>query len=208
MRNQEEIIAKARADRRKFRRVRIDQPGKVFLPETLQEIPCMVVNISPGGAMVHCDAGLRWGNRVVLYIDDIGRFEGVVARVDGFGLGINFTSTALKRERTAEQLTVFVNRGLVDEHSLRRHERVQLSGFIRFLRKDASYVLSEVMDLSLSGISLKTSVRPPVGEFVLIGELAARVARHHDQGIGLEFVGITFANTDMVRAKLTITPTP
>jgi hypothetical protein len=46
----------------------------------------------------------------------------------------------------------------------------------------------EVLDLSLSGVSLATDVRPPVGEFVLIGQMAGRVARHHENGIGIEFV--------------------
>jgi len=46
-----------------------------------------------------------------------------------------------------------------------------------------------VLDLSVSGVSLKTNMRPPIGEFVLIGQMAGRVARHHEQGIGIEFVG-------------------
>ena len=39
------------------------------------------------------------------------------------------------------------------------------------------------------GVSLKTDVKPPIGEFVLIAQIAARVARHHTDGIGIEFVG-------------------
>ena len=31
-------------------------------------------------------------------------------------------------------------------------------------------------------------MRPPIGEFVLIGQMAGRVVRHHDTGIGITFV--------------------
>jgi hypothetical protein len=47
----------------------------------------------------------------------------------------------------------------------------------------------EVMDISVGGVSLKTDVRPPIGEFVLIAQIAGRVARIHEDGIGIEFVG-------------------
>jgi hypothetical protein len=45
-----------------------------------------------------------------------------------------------------------------------------------------------VLDLSLSGVSLKTECRPLIGEMVLIGQTAGRVVRHHENGIALEFV--------------------
>ncbi len=31
-------------------------------------------------------------------------------------------------------------------------------------------------------------MRPPIGEVVLIGQMAGRVARHHETGIAIEFV--------------------
>jgi hypothetical protein len=45
------------------------------------------------------------------------------------------------------------------------------------------------MDISTGGVSLRTDIRPELGEFVLIAQLAGRVTRHHDQGIDIEFVG-------------------
>jgi hypothetical protein len=61
-----------------------------------------------------------------------------------------------------------------------------------------------VLDLSVSGISVKTDVRPPIGEFVLIGQMAGRVARHHGEGIGIEFVGGGAGNTTGLRAQLAV----
>src|SRR5277367_3322327 len=87
-----------------------------------------------------------------------------------------------------------MNKELIEESDIRRHDRTPTKGIARFTRSDGQFVACEVMDLSVSGVSLKTDVRPPIGEFVLIGQMAGRVARHHDQGIGIEFIGGTPAN--------------
>jgi hypothetical protein len=146
--------------------------------------------MSSGGAAIACDIVPGRGTPVVLYIDGFGRFEGTVARHLGeLGFGVAFVCTPAKRERTAEQLTLFLNKSLVDETALRRHERTNQKGFAKFTRVDGQIVHCEVMDISVGGVSLKTDIRPPIGEFVLIAQMAGRVARHHEHGIGIEFVG-------------------
>ncbi|MBV9045106.1 MAG: hypothetical protein JO348_05225, partial [Alphaproteobacteria bacterium] len=60
-------------------------------------------------------------------------------------------------------------------------------------------------DLSPTGVSVKTALKPPVGEFVLIGRLAGRVARHHEHGIGIQFVGLTESHTtDTLHAHIAV----
>ncbi len=125
-------------------------------------------------------------------------------RSDGNAFGVRFVCTALKRERTAEQLTLFMNRSLVDESELRRHDRTPTKGLTRFTRADGQLVPCEVLDLSVSGISVRTDLRPPIGEFVLIGQMAGRVARHHGEGIGIEFVGGGAGNSERLRAQLAV----
>ena len=185
----EPVIAKARAERRRFRRVRLDLPGRLFTPADGQESRCQVLDLSPGGAAIGCPNAPAPGTQIVLYVDGFGRFEGQVARRDEAGFGVRFSCTAMKRERTAEQLTLFLNKSLVDETVLRRHERTNHKGFAKFTRADGQVVHCEVMDISAGGVSLKTDVRPTVGEFVLIAQMAGRIARHHEHGIGVEFVG-------------------
>jgi hypothetical protein len=105
------------------------------------------------------------------------------------GFGVQFACTASKRERIAEQLTLFLNKALVDETVLRRHERTHQKGFAKFTRADGQVINCEVMDISVGGVSLKSEIKPPIGEYVLIAQTAGRVARHHEHGIGIEFVG-------------------
>lgn len=190
MKDAEPVIARAKAERRRYRRVRVDLPGRLFMPADGREARCVIEDLSPGGAAIRCDLAPEAGAAVVVYADGFGRFEGVVARPGGASaFGVAFQCTPSKRERTAEQLTLFLNKSLVDETVLRRHERSNQKGFAKFTRADGQIVSCEVMDISVGGVSLKTEIKPPIGEFVLIAQIAGRIARHHEQGVGVEFVG-------------------
>jgi PilZ domain len=177
------------AEKRRFRRVNLDLPGRLFFPADSHEERCTVLDLSPGGAAVRSASAPESGTQVVLYVDNFGRFEGHVTRRHDDGFGIEFVCSPAKRERTAEQLTLFLNKALADDSILRRHERSGKKGFAKFTRADGQIVSCEVVDISVGGVSLKTTVKPPIGEFVLIAQIAGRVARHHDDGIGIEFVG-------------------
>ena len=185
----EPVVAKAGAERRRFRRVRVDLPGRLFVPSDAREARCTISDLSPGGGAIVCEIIPEAGTPVILYVDGFGRFEGNVVRRDGYGFGIAFICTPSKRERTAEQLILFLNKALVDDSMMRRHERSSQKGFAKYTRVDGQVVQCEVMDISVGGVSLKTDVKPPIGEFVLIAQIAGRVARHHADGIGIEFVG-------------------
>jgi len=130
---------------------------------------------------------------VVLYVDGFGRLEGTVTRaikgeIDQTCFGVKFHCSAHKRDRLAEQLAVYVSRGTVDQTALRRHDRKPTRGLAHFTRATGEIVHCEVLDLSLGGVSLVTDVRPQIGEIVLIGQMAGRVARIHENGIAIEFV--------------------
>jgi hypothetical protein len=188
--NRDALEDKVRQERRKYLRVRVDLKGRLFMPGQDREAACTVTDMSPGGAQVICEVTSQAQEDVVLYIDGFGRFEGTVARGpqgEG-GFGVRFNCTALKRERIAEQLNHYLKNGAVDETLLRRHDRKPNRGLARFTRASGEVVNCEVLDLSLGGVSLATEVRPQIGEIVLIGQMAGRVARIHENGIAIEFV--------------------
>src|ERR1700748_503339 len=97
-RTQDPVAARAKAERRRFRRVAVNLAGKLFLPADSREVICQVVDLSPGGASLECDFVPEPNTAVVLYCEGgFGRFEGTVARRDGFGFGMRFHATAMKR---------------------------------------------------------------------------------------------------------------
>jgi hypothetical protein len=189
MTDAEPVEAKSGAERRRFRRVKMDLPGRMFLPSDSREASCTILDMSPGGVAVASEIVPEMGAPVVLYMDGFGRFEGNVVRRDEAGFGLAFVCTPSKRERTAEQLILFLNNSLGEDSLMRRHERASQKGFAKFTRADGQIVHGEVSDISVNGVTLRTDVRPGIGEFVLIAQIAGRVARHNADGISIDFVG-------------------
>jgi len=149
---------------------------------------CTVVDLSAGGAGVLCADAPPLSTFVVLYIDGLGRYEAVSTRyVDGV-LGLRFLCRDAKRKRLIDKLNSYVSNGVTDVTRLRAHERVPAVTALHFTRPNGDMVKCEVLDISLKGMSLKTNGRPPIGEFIQVGRSYGRVVRHHDQGVGVEFI--------------------
>jgi hypothetical protein len=195
----EKVIARASQERRRFRRVHIAVAGRLYIPATQEEAICTVEDISPGDASIMCELKREPQGRAVIYLDGLGRFEGPVVRAKPGGFVMTFTCSQQKRAKLAEQLTLELNRHLLSESDVRRHDRVETASgnFTHFTRSTGEQVRCEVMDLSLTGVSVRSESKPPVGEHILIGTRAGRIARHHDDGIGVEFLGLTPSNGPM-----------
>jgi hypothetical protein len=143
--------------------------------------------MSPVGAQIACNHIPTVGSQVVLYIDGLGRFEAEVSRTMDGRFGARFHCSALKKERVSEQLVLLTNRGAGGDQVLRRHDRTPTPGFAHFTRANGEAIACEVLDLSLSGLSLKTGTKPRIGETIVIGQMSGRVVRHHESGIAVEF---------------------
>lgn len=178
-------------NKRAYERTRTSLAGKMFVPAEERTVDCGIVDLSAGGAGILCSDMPPLETYVVLYIDTFGRFEAVVARCVGDVLGLRFVCTEAKRKRLVEQLTHTVAPAPEETPVLRKDRRVKISPISFFTRVNGDRVDCEIIDISLTGASLKTGKRPPVGEMILIGQMAARVVRQHDNGIA-----ITFATTN------------
>jgi hypothetical protein len=180
------VTPPAIVERRRFQRVRLDLQGRYMLAGG-QEFPCEVVNMSPGGVALMAATRGRIGERVVAYVDHVGRIEGVIARQlpDGFALSI--TSSRHKREKFAAQLTWLANRNLLPEQ--RRHPRLPpRHPSAQLIFPNGVRVTCRVIDISQSGAGIASNQRPTLGSLVTLGKTAARVARYIDEGFAVEFI--------------------
>ncbi len=181
-----DYLQDARAFRR-FQRVPVVLFGRYML-ENRREYPCQTVEMSPGDMALFAPVKARVGEKVVVYLDQIGRFAGVTARQTDTGFALTMNLSQAKRNRLADQLTWFANRqscSLIDD---RRHERIVPLMQRTLLRlPDGQEIIAKIRDISLSGAGLETEVRPSTGAHIMIGSTPAIVVRHFDGGIGAEF---------------------
>ncbi len=182
------IASRIGADRRRHRRIHLNLLGR-FMRSNKREYPCQLVDISVGGASIQSPVVLERDERVIAYFDHIGGIEGQVVRLFDGGFAMRLSATQHKREKLAAQLTWLINRAEMSGIEERRHERVALTNKLSVLKlADGSELDCQVIDISLSGASLGMRLRPELGSEVVLGKQRARVMRHHDSGIGVEFL--------------------
>jgi hypothetical protein len=182
-----EIASSQAADRRRYQRVEVNLLGRFMLPNW-QEYPCQVIDMSPGGAGIVSPVTGNIGDRVVAYIDHIGRVEGTIARHISGGFAMTIKASKHKRDKLASQLTYLANKEILDLPEDRRHERQPVENpYSRITMSDGRNYQCVVLDISLSGAAVRTTVRPAINSAVQLGNMRARVVRHLDDGIALEF---------------------
>ena len=79
--------------------------------------------MSPGGMALIAPIAGQPGERVIAYVDHLGRLEGKVARVLENGFAMTIGATLRKRDKLAAQLTWLANRQILNLPEDRRHDR-------------------------------------------------------------------------------------
>lgn len=174
-------------DRRRYQRVKLNILGRYML-EDRREFPCQAINMSPGGVALIAPAVGSLNERVVTYLDYIGRVEGRLTRVIDGGFAMTVEATPRKREKLAAQLTWLANRHVLNLAEDRRHERyTPMNPFSEVILPNGGRLRCRIIDVSLSGAALALIERPPIGTPVTLGTVRARVVRHFDEGVAVEF---------------------
>ena len=174
-------------ERRRFQRVRVELLGRYMLPDR-REYPCQVINMSPGGMALIAPVGGAPGDRVIAYVDHLGRLEGHVARMFPNGFAMTIGATPRKRDKLAAQLTWLANRHILSLPEDRRHGRIAPRNPIsRLIMPNGVNVSCRIIDVSQSGAGVATEQRPPIGALVTLGKVQGRVVRHLEDGFAIEF---------------------
>src|ERR1700704_1608698 len=96
-------------ERRRVQRVRVNLLGRYMLSDR-REYPCQVANMSPGGMAVIAPVSGQEGERVIAYIDHLGRLEGKIARLYQNGFAMTVSATPRKRDKLRAPLTWLAHR--------------------------------------------------------------------------------------------------
>jgi hypothetical protein len=130
------------------------------------------------------------GERVVAYLDHVGRVEGKITRLIDNGFAMTISATPRKRDKLAAQLTWLANRQILNLPEDRRHGRfTPRNPLARLILPNGTNVSCRVIDLSQSGaaIAIAEALRPVVGAMVTVGKTQGRVVRHIEDGFAIEF---------------------
>jgi hypothetical protein len=171
----------------RFQRVKVSVLGRYMLADR-REFPCQILEMSPGDALVVAPVPGSEGERVIAYVDHIGRIEGEVkSRVDG-GFVMDVVASGRKRDKMAAQLTWLANKDILNLPEDRRHERVVPDNrHSTVVLEDGRRYNCKIIDISLSGAAIEIAVRPAMGTPITLGRMRARVVRHFPDGIAVEF---------------------
>ncbi len=179
--------ARTRADKAKFQRVHVSVLGRYMLADR-REFPCQILEMSPGDALVIAPVAGLAGEKVIAYVDHVGRIEGtIISPIEG-GFQMDIAASPRKRDKMAAQLTWLANKDILNLPEDRRHERVVPD--IRHstvVLDDGRRYNCKIIDISLSGAAIELDVRPAMGTPVTLGRMRARVVRHFQNGVAVEF---------------------
>jgi len=176
-----------RVDAARFQRVQVSVLGRYMLADR-REFPCQVLEMSPGDAVVIAPVAGVVGEKIIAYLDHIGRVEGtIVKQVEG-GFLMDIAASARKRDKMAAQLTWLANKDVLNLPEDRRHERVVPDArHSTIVLDDGRRYNCKIIDISLSGAAIELDVRPAMGTPVTLGRMRARVVRHFQNGVAVEF---------------------
>lgn len=171
----------------RFQRVKVSVLGRYML-EDRREFPCQVLEMSPGDARVIAPVAGGAGEKVIAYLDHIGRIEGMITEAIDGGFVMDMAASPRKRDKMAAQLTWLANKDVLNLPEDRRHERVVPdSRHSSVVLDDGRRYNCKIIDISLSGAAIELDVRPAMGTPVTLGRMRARVVRHFQDGVAVEF---------------------
>lgn len=175
------------ATRRMYPRHDLILKGRCMF-ENMSEHLCQSVNISATGLALTCDHPARAGDRVVIYLERLGRLEGSIIRATKGAFAVALTTSIRKRLKLASQIEQLA--------SVPAEQRVENRMNDRFVPTDRAATIKHgkdtrdalIVDVSRTGIALRTTLSAAIGDTVVVGQrLFGRVARHFPGGFAIAF---------------------
>lgn len=177
----------------RFRSVSLTLQGRFMRPDK-SEIPSKLIDVSVAHMSLTSPVEVQPDERIVAYFEHIGLLDGLVDKIFQSGFSMRLNITTRKREKLAAQLTWLINRAEFSGLEERRHERIAVGNKTVSMQIGERAVECALLDISLSGASLGTHLRPIVGTEVVVGVQHAIVRRHHEHGIGVQFLQVQEAS--------------
>lgn len=131
---------------------------------------------------------IRADDHIIAYVDNVGRLEGTVISVQRDDFTLQLIQTVHQKNKLAAKIN-WLSKNTSQQSEQRRHTRHTPARTEAILiLDDGSEHACKILDLSLSGAAVATNLRPPLRSIVTLGNSQAKVMRHFEDGIGIEFL--------------------
>jgi len=163
--------------------------GRYMLPDG-SEFPCSTLGISPTWVALKSSRSGQPGERVVAYVQDLGRLAGVIMLRAKEWFAVEICATLLKQGRLTSRIQLLADREAQGDRNRRKGDRIDMSdSWIALRTADGLEYSTALIDLSHTGAAIRLDVTLPVGAEVTIGDRTANVARLFTGGLAVNFRG-------------------
>lgn len=185
-------------DRRSHQRLDLVLSGR-FMTSNQEDHGLQTVNVSCNGALFMSPHQPKPGERVICYIEGLGRVDGFVSRVTENGFAAAFRTTDHKRDKLADKIIWLANKdelNLQEERGARRF--MTNAGPVILRRENGRKIQCRVIDISLTGAGLETDGPVPlIGELVSTKNFRGEVVRCDAKSFGIRFLKAFDSETEL-----------
>jgi hypothetical protein len=173
--------------RRQQERAKLRLPGRCMLANRL-ELICTTIDLAPSGVAVECGDQGQVGDRVVAYINRLGRIEGEIARQLRNGFAFKVAAPPRKIEKLSTRIAWLVKHDVYGAPDNRQRERVEADEEqIIVTTPDGEEYVATLIDVSNDGAAVNVAIAPPIGSPLTVGQRRARVVRHFAGGVAVKY---------------------
>lgn len=172
----------------KFRSVDVNLPGR-FMRADRSEFDCVAYIMSAGEVSIQTPTITVAGERIVAYLETVGRVAGQVTAITQHGFVMSIVAPSKHRDKLADKLTWLHNlnkSGINDDRDQKRftpvHDKCEISVVT------GEVYQCRLIDMSSGGMAVNVDLKAPVGSLVKFEDASAVVVRNFQGGIALEFV--------------------
>lgn len=187
---------------RRHQRVALNIPAEVVV-NSIDIVKGVLINVSPGGLALVCDAPVTVGDSIIVYARDLDILPGRVARLlpDGFAASLILTKS--HRIKLIEQLFLHTNPAYRDSVNERRatprHGHHDQHNVCRL--PDGSGLFVKIIDMSVNGAAVDSRRKPSIGTPIRIAQRSGIVVRHTPRGFAIGFEDISAQQKNAVHNK-------
>jgi hypothetical protein len=175
------------SERRRYDRATLTLSGRYMLADG-QEFDCQVIDVSPVGVAIRGPLVGDPGERVVVYVQELGRIEGVVVRRSSDSFAMDLRVCSNKLHKLAARIDWLIRRQTEDCPERRSFVRFDREEELTTLQlSDGRAFAAALLDVSTNSAALEVGVTPPVGAAVTVAARRAHVSRHFAGGIAVTF---------------------